>query len=161
MLHTFAGGSDGAIPSSGLTFDSAGNLYGVATRGGMTNCVGGSKLGCGVVFQISPTNEYTVLYAFGSTATDAAYPGSRPLIDATGTLYGTTVFGGSANLGAFYTLTPPSSPGGAWTVGGRQPGWHGFQVDAACRLGQPVDWNHPPRIWRSQRSLPERVLTGA
>jgi uncharacterized repeat protein (TIGR03803 family) len=33
-LHTFGGGQDGRYPVGDLTFDSAGNLYGVTTNGG-------------------------------------------------------------------------------------------------------------------------------
>jgi uncharacterized repeat protein (TIGR03803 family) len=52
VLHTFTGGSDGGYPEGGLTMDSAGNLYGTASRGGNLNdCQGG---GCGVVFKITP-----------------------------------------------------------------------------------------------------------
>ena len=37
ILHSFAGGSDGASPSGGLVRDSAGNLYGTAYAGGVFN----------------------------------------------------------------------------------------------------------------------------
>lgn len=49
-LHTFTGNADGAVPSSNLIFDSAGNLYGTASGGG---AVFGFS-GYGVVFQITP-----------------------------------------------------------------------------------------------------------
>jgi uncharacterized repeat protein (TIGR03803 family) len=50
VLHTFSFGADGALPSSGLVLDTAGNLYGTAPRGGNTTC----PSGCGVVFKITP-----------------------------------------------------------------------------------------------------------
>jgi len=34
VLHSFAGGRDGAFPSTGLAFDNAGNLYGATPFGG-------------------------------------------------------------------------------------------------------------------------------
>ncbi len=34
VLHSFAGGDDGAIPMAGLIIDAAGNLYGTASDGG-------------------------------------------------------------------------------------------------------------------------------
>jgi uncharacterized repeat protein (TIGR03803 family) len=46
VLHRFTGGKDGAAPYSGVTFDSAGNLFGAAT-------VGGSGAS-GVVFEVKP-----------------------------------------------------------------------------------------------------------
>jgi len=54
VLHTFTGGSDGAYPYSGLTMDSAGNLYGAALEGGDLSCKIGNGQGCGTVFKITP-----------------------------------------------------------------------------------------------------------
>src|SRR5467141_3376642 len=34
VIHTFTGGDDGSGPGSGLTFDNAGNLYGMTPTGG-------------------------------------------------------------------------------------------------------------------------------
>ncbi len=51
ILHYFTGGADGDFPSSGLTLDPAGNLYGTTTAGG--------NGGNGVVFKIelaTPSN---------------------------------------------------------------------------------------------------------
>lgn len=50
VLHTFAGGSDGANPASALIADSKGNLYGTTQHGGSTGCGGA---GCGTVFAIT------------------------------------------------------------------------------------------------------------
>jgi uncharacterized repeat protein (TIGR03803 family) len=50
VLHSFAGGTDGALPEADLTQDSAGNLYGTTYNGGGTGCGGA---GCGVVFEVS------------------------------------------------------------------------------------------------------------
>jgi hypothetical protein len=51
VLHKFAGGTDGAQPSSPLIADANGALYGTAaSRGASTGCQGG----CGIVFKISP-----------------------------------------------------------------------------------------------------------
>ncbi len=44
-LHDFTGGSDGGYPRSNVTFDTAGNFYGTASRGGN---------GVGVVWEITP-----------------------------------------------------------------------------------------------------------
>jgi len=45
VLYNFTGGSEGGIPFAGLVLDSAGNLYGTTSAGG---------LGYGAVFKISP-----------------------------------------------------------------------------------------------------------
>jgi uncharacterized repeat protein (TIGR03803 family) len=49
VLHKFAGGTDGAQPSSPLIADASGALYGTAAAGGGTGCQGG----CGIVFKLS------------------------------------------------------------------------------------------------------------
>jgi uncharacterized repeat protein (TIGR03803 family) len=50
-LYAFQDGSSGAFPNSGLIFDQAGNLYGVAEGGGSgTGCNG---YPCGVVYEVS------------------------------------------------------------------------------------------------------------
>jgi uncharacterized repeat protein (TIGR03803 family) len=46
VLHSFAGGSDGAWPPSGLIADKAGNLYGTTVEGGAD--------GAGTVFMVTP-----------------------------------------------------------------------------------------------------------
>jgi uncharacterized repeat protein (TIGR03803 family) len=51
VLYAFADGSDGGRPYAGVIEDSAGNLYGTASRGGAGNCAG-KGMGCGVVFEI-------------------------------------------------------------------------------------------------------------
>ena len=49
-LHDFTGGSDGARPTSTVTIDPSGNLYGTATYGGSSEC----SQGCGTVWEITP-----------------------------------------------------------------------------------------------------------
>ena len=69
VLHSFCSQSncaDGAGPSAGLIMDGAGNLYGTTFSGGTgTTC--GLTIGCGAVFQLSPTDagwSERVLYSF-------------------------------------------------------------------------------------------------
>jgi uncharacterized repeat protein (TIGR03803 family) len=93
QLYTFAGGTDGALPSSRLT-NVDGTLYGTTQNGG-SGC-GGS--GCGTVFTITTSGEEKVVYRFAG-GSDGAHPYSR-VIDVSGTLYGTTAFGGDTRKGA-------------------------------------------------------------
>jgi uncharacterized repeat protein (TIGR03803 family) len=110
LLHTF--GADGGTPYSALVLDSAGNLYGTATRGGVPGCY--LNLGCGVVYQLSPSISgawhYTVLHAFDGT--DGATPVAAVTFDTAGNLYGTTTAGGAHNLGTVFKLSPLT--GGGW-----------------------------------------------
>jgi uncharacterized repeat protein (TIGR03803 family) len=106
--------SDGSIPFAGLVFDKQGNLYGTTWEGG--------SRGVGTVFELSPPLQggqwtETVLWSFGSTKTDGAYPRLGALNwDTAGNLYGTTELGGANGLngqGTVYELSPNSI--GGWT----------------------------------------------
>jgi uncharacterized repeat protein (TIGR03803 family) len=111
VLHTFVG-TDGARPSAGLIFDSAGNLYGTTSFGGSSNI-------CGNVFELSPPNgngaswSLTDLHDFNSS--DGCTPLSDLLFDSVGNLYGTTCNGGSSGSGVAFELTPPGAQGDPWT----------------------------------------------
>jgi uncharacterized repeat protein (TIGR03803 family) len=55
----------------------------------------------------------SVLYSF-----QGGWDGAQPvagLIDKAGNLFGTTGFGGAADAGTVFQLTPPTTPGGSWT----------------------------------------------
>jgi uncharacterized repeat protein (TIGR03803 family) len=97
VLHSFIGGTDGALPISGLTWNAAGNLYGTTLYGGATGTecqMPGQPTGCGVVFKLDATGKETVLYTFVG-GTDGAVPAERLRWDAaTGNLYGATAYGG-------------------------------------------------------------------
>jgi hypothetical protein len=53
-LHDFAGGADGAIPYSGLTFGPGNALFGTTYGGGSGVCSQPSPAGCGTIFMIVP-----------------------------------------------------------------------------------------------------------
>jgi uncharacterized repeat protein (TIGR03803 family) len=92
VLHAFAAGSDGAVPSP-LIRDDQGNLYGTTRFGGITSC---GLDTCGTVFKVDSTGEETVLYRFtgGSNGTN---PVAALVRDAKGNLYGTTQGNGFVN----------------------------------------------------------------
>ncbi|MGB7603642.1 MAG: choice-of-anchor tandem repeat GloVer-containing protein [Candidatus Sulfotelmatobacter sp.] len=100
IWHHFNGGSDGMDPRSGLTRDSAGNVYGTTYSGGV-NC----PFGCGTVFEIAAgTRKETVLYRFKG-GRDGAGPEGELFMDSAGNLYGTT-FGGGSNCQKRMELGP-------------------------------------------------------
>jgi uncharacterized repeat protein (TIGR03803 family) len=99
VLYSFTGGADGGNPSAGggdgpLVRDWQGNLYGTATEGGLIN--DNNPYGSGVVFKVDPSGKETVLHAFGGPP-DGGYPLAGLIMDAEGSLYGTTLFGGTGN----------------------------------------------------------------
>ena len=94
ILYTFTGGSDGGSPWSGVTIDTAGNLYGATLGGGKNLCFESAP--CGVVYKLSFVPgagwKESVLHSFSGK--DGANPRATPLLDASGNLYGTTTNGG-------------------------------------------------------------------
>jgi uncharacterized repeat protein (TIGR03803 family) len=100
--------SDGRTPEAGLIADSAGNLYGTTTGGGVSTSL---CAGCGTVFKLSPGGTETVLHAF-TGGSDGGLPMAGLIADSSGNLYGTTAHGGAAGQGVVFKL----APGGSETV---------------------------------------------
>ena len=101
----FTGALDGEEPL-GLTFDSAGNLYGSANGGKTTYCFDG----CGLVYRMSEKSNgvwtFTVLHYFnGGNGLDP----EAVLVDSSGTVYGDTDSGGQQGLGVAYSLDPTAN----------------------------------------------------
>ena len=92
VLHTFRGGSDGAVPYGGVILDAEGNLYGTTVYGGTGSCADPYP-GCGVVFKVDSASKETILHTFTGGA-DGANPHAALIRDARGRLYGTTESGG-------------------------------------------------------------------
>jgi len=118
VLYSFAGGSDGLEPVAGLIVDQNGVLYGTTRYGGGSGCV--QNAGCGTVFSLTPPAiagavwTEAVLYSFLGGA-EGASPMAGLLAGKSGVLYGTTESCGAPNAGTVFELTPPATPGGAWT----------------------------------------------
>ncbi len=118
VLYSFTG-QTGWRPPSGLTSDAAGNLYGTTFWG---NSINGNGAGWGLVFKLTPNPDgswsESVLYGFTGAA-DGGSPVGGVILDATGSLYGTTNAGGTttclehAGCGTVYKLTPNLD--GTWT----------------------------------------------
>src|SRR5579872_1611079 len=111
VLYNFGSASgDGIQPVATLIFDSKGNLYGTASKGGANN-------GSGTVFELLPSGggwtEKTI-YNFGASSSDGIEPAYGSLIfDSQGNLYGTTLKGGSNGSGTVFELIPGA--GGTFT----------------------------------------------
>jgi uncharacterized repeat protein (TIGR03803 family) len=97
-LHIFDFAS-GYYPAAGLLQASDGNFYGTTTEAGI------SRTSDGIIFRMTPTGEFTNLYAFSGA--DGSNPWAGPLVQGRdGFLYGTTESGGSGELpGSIYQIS--------------------------------------------------------
>ena len=90
------GGTDGSWPAGILVADTAGNLYGTATGGGICDAPPGN----GVVFKLDSAGTEIVLHAFGRQ--DGDFPLGLIRDASSGTLYGATPnsdeFGGPGTI---------------------------------------------------------------
>jgi len=106
------------VPTASLIPDKAGNLYSIASNGGLA--VDGQA--AGGVFELSPPAtkggpwKYTPIYLFASQS-DGFGPIGDLVMDSNGALYGVTQEGGvgGSGYGVVYQLVPPAVSGGAWT----------------------------------------------
>jgi hypothetical protein len=118
-MYNFGVENDADYPED-VVFDAQGNMYGVAEYGGVD--------GQGAVFELTPPSaagqpwKRTLLHSF--TGKDGAQPTSL-LLDANGTIYGTTLYGGphtcnyngeTHGCGTVFRLTPPAKTGGNWKL---------------------------------------------
>ena len=125
LLHTFKY-SDGALPFGNLIQDASGNLYGTTLDGGSN---GKCESGCGVVFKLSPTGKFTMLYNFTA---GSANPTSGVIIDAAGNLYGVAQNFGD---GEVFELTASGDFRVLYSFNGTDgSGPHGLILDAEGNL---------------------------
>ncbi len=114
-LWGFTGGADGGQPLGTLIADRSGSgvLYGTTRMGGASNL--------GVVFSLTPPASgqgrwtETVLASFSGQAT-GSQPTAALLQDDTGALYGTASADGPKGAGTVFKLSPPTTPGGSWSL---------------------------------------------
>jgi hypothetical protein len=97
---------------TGLTLGGNGVLYGTAAPGSAPDSAG-------IVYSLTPPTSAggswteNTLYSFGAVVEDGVGP-AGVAVGSNGSLYGATSDGGFG-YGTVYSLTPPASPGGAWT----------------------------------------------
>jgi uncharacterized repeat protein (TIGR03803 family) len=97
-LHTFDQ-TDGCASYAPLVPGTDGSFYGTTETGGNVN-----HPNAGVVFKITPSGVYKVLYNFDGTH---GYQPVAPLVQASdGSFYGTTVQGGTFDGGVVFKITP-------------------------------------------------------
>ena len=107
-LYNFCvGGSgnctDGYNPTAALAQDASGNFFGTATSGGTH----GPFQAYGTFFKLTSGGTLTTLYSFcaqGGCA-DGANPNGGVILASNGSLYGTTVSGGTKSSGSVFKVT--------------------------------------------------------
>jgi uncharacterized repeat protein (TIGR03803 family) len=119
VLYNFRGGTDGGEPYKGVALDAQGNLYGTAGVGGkfVGPC---SDTGCGVVFKLTNSSRvwtYKVIHSF-TGGSDGYGPGSPPVVDKHGNVYGMTPTGGTnaCACGVVFQLKPEADGHWEFTV---------------------------------------------
>jgi uncharacterized repeat protein (TIGR03803 family) len=91
--------TNGRYPQAGLVEDSSGNLFGTAGQGGAS--------GTGTVFEIAAgSGVITTLASFNGT--NGAFPVSSLVEDSIGNLFGTTLNGGTYNVGTVFEVVKGS-----------------------------------------------------
>jgi hypothetical protein len=121
ILHSFTSVKTGYYPLSGVTLDSAGNVYGTTAVGGTYNTLAACQYqglgnGCGTVFKLAVSGTlytYKLLWSFNNT--NGAFPFANLLLNSSGNLYGTAFGGGGENAGAVFTVNP-SAPSTTTTL---------------------------------------------
>jgi uncharacterized repeat protein (TIGR03803 family) len=86
--------NDGSVPYTAVAQGNDSNLYGVTAYGG--------TLGYGVIFQLSPSGSYSILYDFDGM--NGANPESTLMQHTNGKFYGLTYQGGFGNEGVVYSF---------------------------------------------------------
>jgi uncharacterized repeat protein (TIGR03803 family) len=124
LLHTFRKRNlaDGLDPVAPL-LDVEDKLYGTTDGGGVSGMYG-------TIFSIATSGKEAVLHSFAGGAGDGAHPFAG-VIDVQGTLYGTTIEGGSTqcgmlgSCGAVFALTRSSHESLLYHFkGGKKDGWY-------------------------------------
>ncbi len=105
VLHSFGNGSDGLIPTAGLT-NVKGTLYGTTDNGGTNDE--------GTIFRIDAAGTEKVIHSF-NPGSDGAGP-DGPLINVGGKLYGTTGYAGAHGPGPHGTVFSINTDGSALQV---------------------------------------------
>src|SRR5262249_47622881 len=125
VLYSFAGGNDGADPE-GAPILIHGAFYGTTALGGNGGC--GFVHGCGTVYTLNASGQERVVHVFKGGTDGEAPTGS--LIDVSGDLLGTTVFGGGPECknrhvrgcGTVFEVTPSGREGVLYRFPGKAQG---------------------------------------
>ena len=139
-LYAFTGGQDGAEPEEALLQASDGDFYGTALFGGDSSCTVSGTTGCGTIFRIDSTGNFTLLHAF-TGGTEGGVPFSSLIQAGDGDFYGTATAGGDSSCSVTASGENYPTYVGCGTV---------FKMDSAGNVsalysfqGSPTDGSNP------------------
>jgi uncharacterized repeat protein (TIGR03803 family) len=128
----------GAEPKAPLTEGADGNIYGVASQGGINEL--------GTMFRVSPAGVITLLHPFAGS--DGSKPESALIQASDGNFYGTTTRGGKYDMGTVFratttgmvtTLVSFNGANGSYPAGGLTVGPNGLLYGTTNGGGQTND----------------------
>ena len=120
---------------AGVTFDSAGDLFGTASAGGASSD--------GTVFEIAAgSTAITALASFNGT--NGANPASSITLDGSGNLFGTTEYGGSSGGKVFEIAKGSSFLATVVSLGSGAVPMAGVTFDSAGDLYGTIEYGRPP-----------------
>lgn len=103
VLYEFEDTFDGVFPTGNIVLDPQGNIYGIASQGGSSDCVGG---GCGTLYKLDTSGTITILHVFSSSDSIGCFPFGGLIGDRAGNLYGTTDGCAAGDNGTVFKLDP-------------------------------------------------------
>ena len=144
-LHTFNGAGDGALSVGVLLQAVDGSIYGTTPNGGDLSC--NPPYGCGTVFKMTPSGDFTTIHIFRGPDGESPYGGLIQASD--GNFYGTANGGGPTGYGTVFRINAMRT---LTTVYGFTGGSDGGQPYAA--LLQASDGN----LYGTTRSGPGTIF---
>lgn len=98
IVYAFSGAADGQLPFK-LALGPNGNFYG-------TSLWGGGQNGYGIIYEVTPSGQETILQSFVGTGGGPANPAAGLTLAKDGNFYGTSSGGGAYGGGTFFRMTP-------------------------------------------------------
>lgn len=98
IVYAFSGAADGQLPFK-LAIGPNGNFYG-------TTLWGGGQNGYGIIYEVTPSGQETILQSFVRTGGGPANPAAGLTLAKDGNFYGTSSGGGTYGGGTFFRMTP-------------------------------------------------------
>ena len=134
LLYSFPGFTNPDTPdtslNSGVVLDSAGNVYGDTPYSSVS----------GSIYEVSTAGKVTTLHGF-TGASGGTYPNAL-LVAPSGEIYGTTTYGGAANVGTVYKLNAAGQETVLYSFKGGTDGAYPSGRASGCGYRGECVWGH-------------------